>query len=120
MQSALILQFARTPDELTALNAVNETIYGGVALLGPAVAGLMIAISGVGLVFAVFAILLLAAALICLGLTRAPTRRTQGYISCVRRSPGSDRCSRIPISVWWWASTTASRSSRGRWTSCSS
>lgn len=72
VQSALIPQFARTPDELTALNAVNETIYGGVALLGPAIAGLLIAVGSVGLVFAVFAILLLAAAVIVLGLEPRP------------------------------------------------
>ena len=72
VQSALIPQFARTPDELTALNAVNETIYGGVALLGPAAAGLLIAIGGVGLVFAVFAVLLLAAAVIVVGLHPRP------------------------------------------------
>ena len=72
VQSALIPQFARTPDELTALNAVNETIYGGVALLGPAVAGVLIAVDSVGLVFAVFAVLLLAAALIVLGLDPRP------------------------------------------------
>ena len=72
VQSALIPQFARTPDELTALNAVNETIYGGVALLGPAAAGLLIAIGGAGLVFAVFGALLLVAALIVLGLDPRP------------------------------------------------
>lgn len=72
VQSALIPQFARTPDELTALNAVNETIYGGVALLGPASAGFLIAIGGAGLVFAVFAVGLLAATLIVSGLEPRP------------------------------------------------
>jgi len=72
VQSALIPQFARTPDELTALNAVNETLYGGVALLGPAAAGVLIAVGGAGLVFAVFALCLLGAALIVLGLEPRP------------------------------------------------
>jgi MFS family permease len=72
VQSALIPQFARTPDELTALNAVNETIYGGVALLGPAGAGFLIAIGGAGLVFAVFGVGLVAATLIVSGLDPRP------------------------------------------------
>jgi MFS family permease len=72
VQSALFPQFARTPDELTAINAVAGMIYSAVALVGPSVAGLLIAVGGAGLVFAVFAAFLLAATLVVLGLQPLP------------------------------------------------
>jgi MFS family permease len=72
VQSALIPQFARSPHELTAMNAVDGFVYGGVALLGPAAAGLLIAIAGAGLVFAVFTLFLLAATLMVVGLDPRP------------------------------------------------
>ena len=72
VQSALFPQFARTPDELTAVNAVAGIIYSAVALVGPTVAGLLIAVGDAGLVFAVFAVSLLAATLIVLRLEPRP------------------------------------------------
>jgi MFS family permease len=55
-QGALIPAIARTPDELTAANVVSVWVEGAMVLAGPFVAGLILEISGVDVVFAVFAV----------------------------------------------------------------
>jgi MFS family permease len=65
VQSALLPQLARSPDELTAANVVVSTFYSSVVLVGPALSGALLGLGGAGLVFASFAgVLLLGAVLV--------------------------------------------------------
>jgi MFS family permease len=57
-QAALTPSLARTPDELTAANAVASTIESIAIFVGPALAGLLLAIASTGLVFVVTASML--------------------------------------------------------------
>ena len=61
---ALLPSLARTPDELIAANGATSTIESLGTLVGPLAAGLLVAVSGVGSVFAVGAGALAAAALL--------------------------------------------------------
>jgi hypothetical protein len=54
-QASFVAAVATHPDELTAATALSSWIEGASVLLGPALAGLLIALDGPGLVFAVFA-----------------------------------------------------------------
>lgn len=54
-QWALLPMLARTPRELVAANAASSTIESVASLAGPALAGVLLAISGPGVVFAVSA-----------------------------------------------------------------
>ena len=54
-QAALTPSLARTPSELTAVNAVASTIESLAAFIGPAIAGLLLAAASTGAVFAVTA-----------------------------------------------------------------
>ena len=54
-QAALTPSLARTPSELTAANAVASTIESLAAFIGPALAGLLLAVASTGTVFAVTA-----------------------------------------------------------------
>jgi MFS family permease len=55
-QASLLASLVEHPDELTAGTAVSGWMESASALVGPALAGLLIAIDGPGLVFAAFAI----------------------------------------------------------------
>jgi hypothetical protein len=55
-QAALIPGIARTPDELTAANVVSGWVESVMVLGGPFTAGLILEVSGVDTVFAVFAV----------------------------------------------------------------
>jgi MFS family permease len=61
---ALLPSLARTPDELIASNGATSTIEGLATLVGPLVAGVLIAATDSGVVFALAAAALLAAALL--------------------------------------------------------
>ena len=61
---ALLPSLARTPEELIASNGATSTIEGLATLVGPLAAGVLIAATGPGAVFAFAAVALLAAALL--------------------------------------------------------
>ena len=66
-QAALMPQLARTPEELTASNAVAVTIESAAIFLGPGIGGLLLAVSGSDMTFAACAgLLVLSAALVAL------------------------------------------------------
>jgi MFS family permease len=60
-QAALTPALARTPEELTAANAVASGVESLAVFLGPAIAGLVLAVASVGTAFLVTAAMLLAA-----------------------------------------------------------
>ena len=63
-QSALLPSLARSPEELTAANATSTTLESLGFFIGPALGGLLLAVTGVGAVFAVTAGLFLWSALV--------------------------------------------------------
>jgi predicted MFS family arabinose efflux permease len=66
-QSALLPSLARSPQELTAANLVLTTIESLGVFLGPAVGGIMLALTGTDVVFAVSAVSFLLSALLLAG-----------------------------------------------------
>ena len=68
-QAAMFPAVVRTPDELTAANVMSGWTYGAASLLGPAVAGVLIAWRGVGLAVAATAGMSALALLLVLGRT---------------------------------------------------
>lgn len=52
VQAAFLPEVVRTPDELTAANVASGMVEGSGTLLGPALAGVLVAVGGPGLVFA--------------------------------------------------------------------
>jgi MFS family permease len=63
-QSALLPTLARSPEELTAANATSTSLEGLGFFVGPALGGILLAITSVGAVFAATAALFLLSALI--------------------------------------------------------
>ena len=63
-QAVLTPSLARTPDELTAANVVAGWIESASLLVAPALAGLLLGLWSVGVVFAVMAVVALVAALL--------------------------------------------------------
>lgn len=61
---ALLPSLARTPQELIAANGATSTVEGAGTLAGPLVAGVLVSVADVGVVFAVASIAFLAAALL--------------------------------------------------------
>jgi MFS family permease len=74
-QGALMPSLVDTPEELTASNAVMNTIASIGMFLGPAIAGILVATTSVSVVFAVTAVTFLWSAL-CLAGVPADTRPT--------------------------------------------
>jgi MFS family permease len=72
VQSALLPQLTRSPEELIAANVVAGSEYGAMTLIGPAAAGALIAVSGEALATGFFAGLTLLAAVLVLGLSPQP------------------------------------------------
>ena len=67
-QQAIMPTLATTPNELTATNAVASTVESLAFFLGPALAGILLALSGTDVVFAVAAAMFGVASLVLLGL----------------------------------------------------
>jgi MFS family permease len=80
--SALTPSVARTPDELTATNAASSWVESVSVLVAPALAGVLLAVSGPGLVFAVMAGVMVIAALLVLPVPGPPP--AGGYEETVR------------------------------------
>ena len=76
-QSALLPSLARSPEELTAANATSTTLESVGFFIGPALGGLLLAVTSVGAVFAATAALFLWSALI-LGRVRTDSRGDPG------------------------------------------
>jgi MFS family permease len=74
-QAALSPSLARTPQELTAANAVTSTIESLAIFVGPALAGLVLALTSTGVVFTVNAAML-AIAVFFVARVRAPRRES--------------------------------------------
>jgi MFS family permease len=70
-QAAITPTLARTPSELTAANAVASTIESLAFFLGPALAGLLLAVTGIDVVFGIVAGLLGVSALCVLRIRMA-------------------------------------------------
>ena len=66
-EAALVPSLARTPEELTAANVASSTIESVGIFGGPAIGGLLLAVSGPGVVFAVTACALLWSAFLVAG-----------------------------------------------------
>ena len=67
-EAALLPELARTPDELTAANVVSGTLSNTAGLLGPALGGLLFAVTDASVVFAVTAVAFLVSAAFLIGL----------------------------------------------------
>ncbi len=68
-QGALLPHLARHPDELTATNVVAGSIEGLAILVGPAIAGVVLATVNPGAVFLVFGVLLAGSAVLMFGVS---------------------------------------------------
>ena len=76
MQSALLPQLAKTPEELTAANLVLTTIESSGIFLGPAAGGLLLAATNAQTVFAAAAVLFTFASIVLVGIeVAAPAAR---------------------------------------------
>jgi len=72
IQAALLPSLARTPSELTTSNVASATIETGSMLVGPALAGLALALTGPAVVFALSATVLIAGAVLVSGARTHP------------------------------------------------
>ncbi len=95
VQSVVMPALARTPDELTAANVACGWIESLSILAAPALAGVLLAAGGAGLVFAVMAGVVLASAFLVGGLTGPPAacggpviEETLAGLEAVVREPG--------------------------------
>jgi MFS family permease len=76
MQSALLPQLAKTPEELTAANLVLTTVESSGIFLGPALGGILLAATNAETVFAAAAVAFVAASALLMGLkVEAPPDR---------------------------------------------
>lgn len=73
-QAALVPQLVHTPSELTAANVASAWVESTSMLIGPALAGALIAIHGAGLAVLAFGSLLAACAVLATGLDRGAGR----------------------------------------------
>jgi MFS family permease len=80
MQSALLPQLAKTPEELTAANLVLTTVESSGIFLGPALGGILLAATNTQTVFAAAAAAFIVASLLLVGLKveAAPERDVEG------------------------------------------
>jgi MFS family permease len=91
-QAALTPNLARTPDELTAANAVAAGVESVAVFAGPALAGMLFAVASTGLVFTITALLVVASALFLLLIqlehTDAPRRELEASTIMAERLAG--------------------------------
>jgi MFS family permease len=80
MQSALLPQLAKTPEELTAANLVLTTVESSGIFLGPALGGILLAATNAQTVFAAAAVAFVVASLLLVGLEveAPPERQAEG------------------------------------------
>ena len=80
MQSALLPQLAKTPEELTAANLVLTTVESSGIFLGPALGGILLAATNTQTVFAAAAVAFVGASALLVGLKveAAPERDVEG------------------------------------------
>ena len=91
-QAALLPSLAKTPEELTAANVSSSTIESLGFCVGPALGGLLLAVSSVWVVF-----MFTAALFLCSALMLAPLlRTTEPPLSRERPAPGRGGDGRLP------------------------
>jgi len=107
MQSALLPQLARTPEELTAANLVVTTIESSGIFLGPAIGGLLLAATNTQTVFAAAAGTFLLSGLLVAGIkVQAAAERKKGEEGFFREffagfgAIGGDRNLRLIIGLY--------------------
>jgi MFS family permease len=107
MQSALLPQLARTPEELTAANLVVTTIESSGIFLGPAIGGLLLAATNTQTVFAAAAGAFLLSGLLVAGIkVQAAAKRKKGEEGFFREffagfgAIGADRNLRLIIGLY--------------------
>ena len=109
-QAALLPSLARTPDELTAANVASSTIESAGAFAGPALGGVVIAVSGPGVSFAIAAGTFLWSALLLAGIrtttpaeaeetSPAEPERVLHVVSAGARAVVSDPRARLIVSL---------------------
>ena len=94
MQSALLPQLAKTPEELTAANLVLTTVESSGIFLGPALGGILLAATNAQTVFAAAAVAFVVASALLVGLkveARSGARRRGQLHARVLRRLRSDR-----------------------------
>ena len=74
-QAALTPSLARTPEELTAANAVASGIESVAVFAGPALAGILLAVASTGVVFTITALLIVVSALFLVLIQATHTER---------------------------------------------
>ncbi len=79
-QAALTPSLARSPSELTAANAVASAIDSLALFIGPAIAGLLLALASTGVVFALTALLLAFSVVFILLIRVESTERPRGEV----------------------------------------
>jgi len=92
-QNGLLPLLARTPDALTAANAALGTIENASILAAPAIASVLLAFAGPGLVYAVMAAALALSAVVVAGV-RTPTAAASSP-ALVARTPGPRHALRV-------------------------
>jgi MFS family permease len=78
MQSALLPQLAKTPEELTAANLVLTTVESSGIFLGPALGGILLAATNAQTVFAAAAVAFVVASALLIGLKVEAPREAEG------------------------------------------
>jgi MFS family permease len=114
-QAALTPTLAKTPAELTAANAVAASIESLAVFVGPAIAGLLLALASTGTVFAANAAMLVLSTLFIVRI-RAPRPRRRGEVEAGTmvsealagfRTIGRDSSLRVLIGLLSWQTVVA-------------